>query len=758
MRNLINQAVQGQERTGVERLRDSGRLGYRAATYQSSQVDDSLAQAIKRFGQQSAELYGTYKQAKVKQADERSNEIIRKLTPEQRREAISNGTLLYQDDPDAMQALRFKSGRDAAYEVETELQQKIQGGNFKTAQELTDYRQARMVDKAKAYADAAGIDLNDRDYQRGFNADIVRREAAAYDLHARKLSEQNQNIAQMVATSDLGNMFDDESFLRSPTGPKDFADYFSYNLAHGGIPTAEMATGVLRQSLENNVSKPGAEAFFQTVGDQSVLMYGQPMKIRDIVGNQALENFKVQAGEAAFSRNRDTYKAFTFGLQDASQQVNPHKGLAMLEQLEGQLRKAQPSDAVTQQFQQVTNARSRLLGRLEEDSVTRATAMDKQVKAGNRLAMFDAKYAQRIQGDNVSTDWRTSETNENTGEFKAEDAANFAINTMSRIDQMQLTDDQKDSLKLQYLRADYADGPIRKHFQTLTGDAVNQYNGLVTAESAEVTDKNTQRIREFQRIYQRDPATIASLYPEQAALAERVGLMERSGIGLETMVDSERRRKGLTREEQILQEQKWSEFLRNSKTSIRYLPSPLRDAARTLYDSELYRTGDETAAQGVVNGWLDKSAVLFKKGNQSGDGASLGAVQKRTLMVDPQDANSWTQGRDILKDTIRQIARAKPWINEGDITITETPQGIQLNDATSSLGLPLISPQHLREEYLTRQQQQQAELAKKANQKIDAYKQQQNRRKASPVGGLAAPTKGPLKPAWASGAATRKDQ
>lgn len=736
MRNVINQAVDNQEHAGIQRLRDSGRLNYRAATFQPDPVDTSLSQAVQRFGQAAAQMWGDYREVQISQADERSNEIIRKLTPEQRRDAMANGTLLYQDDPDAMQSLRFKSGRNAAFEVETELHQKIQDGAFKTAQELTDYRQTRMADKAQSYADAAGIDQNDRDYQRGFNSDIVRREAAAYDLHSRKLSEQNQNIAQMQATSDMGNMFDDESFLRSPTGSKDFADYFSHNLMRGGIPTAEMAKGILRQSLENNVSKPGAETFFQTVGDQSVLMYGQPMKIRDIVGNQALENFKVQAGEAAFSRNRDTYKAFTFGLQDASQQANPHKGLAMLEQLEGQLRKAQPSESVTQQFQQVTNARSRLLGRLEEDSVTRAKAMDKQVKAGNRLAVFDAKYDQRIQGDNVSTDWRTFETNENTGEFKEEDAANFAINTMSRIDQMQLTDDQKDNLKLQYLRADYADGPIRKHFQTLTGDAVNQYNGLVTAESSEVTDKNTQRIREFQRIYQRDPATIASLYPEQAALAERIGLMERSGIGLETMVDSERRRKGLTREEQILQEQTWAKFLRSSKTSIRYLPSPLRDAARTLYDSELYRTGDETAAQGVVNGWLDKSAVLFKKGDQSGDGASLGAVQKRTLMVDPQDANSWTQGRDILQSTIRQIAKAKPWINEGDITITETPYGIQLNDAASSLGLPPISPQHLREEYLLLQEQQKAALAKKADQKIDTYKQEQNRRKASPLGGL----------------------
>lgn len=732
MRNLISQAVEGQERTGVERLRETGRLSYRAATFQAGRTDDSLAQAIQRFGQQSASLYGDYRRVQTQQADERSNEIIRKLTPEQRREAIANGNLLYQDDPDAMQALRFKSGRNAAYEVESEIQQKIQEGAFKDQQELGEYRQTRLEAKAKSYAEASGIDVNDHFYQKGFNADIVQREAATYDLHARKLSEQHQSIAQMEATSDLGNMFDDEAFLRSPTGSKDFADYFSYNLAHGGIPTAGMALGVLQKSLSDNVGKPGAETFFETVGDQEVSMYGKQVKIRDLVGNEALENLKVKAGESAFNRNRDAYKNFTFSLQNASAQSDPHQGLAMLQQVEAGLRQAQPSDAVTQQFQQLTSVRSHLLGQIREDSVARAKAVDKQVKADNKQSMFEAKYAQRLRGDNVSTDWRTFETNENTGDFKEEDAANFAINTMNRIDQMKLTDDEKDNLKLQYLRADYADGPIRKHFQTLTGDAVNQYNGLVTAESSEVTDQNTQRIREFQRIYQRDPATVASLYPEQAALAERISLMERSGIGLETMVDADRRQKNLSKEERILQDQKWATLFTGSDSSVPYLPNSLRNAARTLFDSELYRTGDESSSKKVVNEWLEKSVVPF-----SADGdKTVGAIQKRTLMVDPQDANSWTQGRDIIQSTIRAIAKAKPWINEGDITITETPYGIQLNDAASSLGLPPITPQHLREEYLHLQQQQQADLVKKADQKIDTYKQEQKRRKASPLGGL----------------------
>src|SRR3990167_3104832 len=274
MKNTIAQAVDGQERSGVERLRDTGRLGYQAATFQAPRGSNGVSEALLNFGENATRLYGTYKDVQKTQADERSNEIIRKLTPEQRRAAVANGSLLYQDDPDAMEALRFKSGRNAAFEVETEIKQKIAQGGFKTQQELMEYRNTRMADKAKAYAESVGIDSADQHYQRGFNADIVQRDAAIYDDHARKISEQTQAIAQMETVSDLGSMFSDEGFLRSDTAAGDFANYFSASLAKGSIPTEGMAVSVLQESLAQNAAQPGADVFFKNIGDQSVTLYG----------------------------------------------------------------------------------------------------------------------------------------------------------------------------------------------------------------------------------------------------------------------------------------------------------------------------------------------------------------------------------------------------------------------------------------------------------------------------------------------------
>lgn len=738
--NSIKQAVDGQERTGVEKLRNTGRLGYRAATFEAPQQGEGIGQALLQFGRNAATAFGAYKDHQQSLADERSNEIIRKLTPEQRRKAVANGSLLYQDDPDAMQALRFKSGRNAAFEVETEIREKIAQGAFKSQQELTEYRNTRLEDKSNRYAESVGVDPTDADYQRGFNADITQRNAAIFDEHARKLSEQTQAIAQMETTSDLGSMFSDEGFLRSSSAPADFANYFTASLAKGSIPTEGMAVTVLRDSLAQNAAQPGADVFFKGIGDQEVTLYGKQMKVRDIVGPEVLENYQVKAGEAAFKRNRELDQGFTFGLQDALAQTDPHAGLSKLAAMQGQLYKIQDTNVVTSQTKALDAARGRLLAQIGEDSKTRVKAMDKQIKTDNKALLFETKYAQRIAGDNVSTDWRTYETTADTGAFKDEDAANFGIKKIAEIDRMSLPQEEKDRLKLEYLRADFSEGPFRKHFQTLTTDAMNQFQGLIVAESAEVGSDNTARIRDFQRVYQSDPATIASLYPEASALAERVSLLEKSGFGIETMVDAERRKKGLSKEEQIIQEQKWSEVLSSSASSVPYLPTPLRNAARTLYDSELFRTGDEGTALATVNDWLRKSTVSFEASSGAADGKTVGAVQKRTLMVDPQNAESWSAGRDILNQFIRDIAKARPWINEGDITIRETPNGIVLSDAVSSLNLPPISTQYLRQVYVLQQQEAAAKASaqrqKAAAEKINSYKAEQKRRQDSPFGGL----------------------
>ncbi|MEG9625253.1 hypothetical protein [Pseudomonas guariconensis] len=693
------------------------------------------------FGEASARFYQSYDRAAEQKADARANEILAKMTPEQIRAAKADGTLLLQDDQRGMRALNFKTGRMSAYEVDTDIQQKVAQGAFKTQKDLVEYRNKRLNEALKSYADAYGIDAQDEDYTRGFSADIVQRSAAVYDHHARFLSQQIQATAQMQTASDLGGFFADEGFLRSPTGPQDFANYFTASLASGAIPTDGAAVSALRDALSQNSAQPGADAFFKNLGDKEVVLYGRPTKIRDIVGPEVLESYQVKAGEAAFRRNRDLDQKFTFGIQDALAQSDPHAGLSKLDRIQGGLNQIQSTNMVTSQTQALNAARGRLLAQIAADSQKRVKEMDKQIKSDNRLGLFEAKYAQRIAGDNISTDWRTFETTPDTGDFKEEDAANFAIRKLDEIDRMDLTPQEKDAEKLKYLRVDPANGPFRKHFETLTDDAMRQFQGLIAADSVIPSEANTARIRELQRIYKSDPDTLSALLtPEQTVLMERIDLMERNGIGLETIIDADRRMKGMSREEQILQERKWGELLTGSDSSLPYLPANLRNAARTLYGSELFRTGDEQGALNTVKSWLEKSTTSFTAKDGKGDDKPTGMVQKRTLMVDPQDAQSWRQGRDVINEAVSKLVEKMPWLNPGDITITESPQGILLNDPSSTINLPPITTDYLRQYHLAKQAEAQRAAQKdreeRADKKIDKYKQEQARRKAQPFSSL----------------------
>ncbi|UZT50094.1 internal virion protein [Enterobacter phage 01_vB_Eclo_IJM] len=105
-------------------------LDYQAANVQGQTGDSGLAKALTDFVSTGAGVYKQFQDKAKDLGDERSNEIIRKLTP-QRREAIQNGTLLYQDDPYAMEQLRVKTGSQRC-DADDEINVQIQNGEFRT--------------------------------------------------------------------------------------------------------------------------------------------------------------------------------------------------------------------------------------------------------------------------------------------------------------------------------------------------------------------------------------------------------------------------------------------------------------------------------------------------------------------------------------------------------------------------------------------------------------------------------------------------
>ena len=87
MAEAIGNALQGVKGFGTQ-YQPKGKVATaRGATFEAPQGNDGLAQAMKTFVGTAADTYNQYDTAMKSRAEERSNEIIRKLSPDQRRQA-----------------------------------------------------------------------------------------------------------------------------------------------------------------------------------------------------------------------------------------------------------------------------------------------------------------------------------------------------------------------------------------------------------------------------------------------------------------------------------------------------------------------------------------------------------------------------------------------------------------------------------------------------------------------------------------------
>ncbi|WP_085589362.1 hypothetical protein [Pseudomonas sp. B14(2017)] len=722
MANTINEALQNQERTGVEALRNTGRIGYRAVNVQAAPVAPSALSSLAQFAQQGVRAYAGYRQAQVKRADARSDEILSKLTPQQRRDARANGTLLYQDDSDTMAALARKVGRNGAYDLDLELQQKINEGKFKTQEDLQTYAVQRRIDASKTYAEANGIDPQDKDFNLGFNSDISHRNNALADTMAQHLSKQYQASMVMQGTTELNSLLEDPSILQSEHGPQQVADYLNHQLETGGIGDEQMAVSILQRSLQGAAGRPGAAAFVKGLRDKTVNLYGKPVKVSDALGADQMDEFESRAAHATFTHNHDLSTKFGVALQNAGANPDTAAGIATLNQLEIQRQKIQGTDMQTPEAQQILQMRATILSNQKAQQGQRQSQQVKLQQHSNKMAALQARFDQRFNGESASTDISTMPSDENTGTWSEQDSVNFAVQKLAQIDgNSQLSDEQKNTEKLKYLRNDSSNGGFRKFFQQLGDDAQRQYQGLVVSPSTQISDATTDKINQGMAVYKADPATMAAVYPEQAAFYERLMNLQSSGLGLDVAVEDDRTARAATKEQQQLADQKWNDLKTGSDSSVPFVPAPLDAAARTLFNAEMYRTGDEGRAKAVVNDFLGKTTTTF-----GSDTKTLGTVTKRALMLDPQDPTSWQAGRELLSQHMDALAAEHPHMNKEDLEVVETPRGIFITDPWHTINMTQpITTQML--------QQEAADQTRKASaDKIDLYRQEAGRREMDP--------------------------
>lgn len=685
MASKLSAALSGLPAQGVDRLRGAG-----AMTVQTAQVGvdpsyaakSSLLNTVGKLAEVGADAYMQYDQKAQKRADERSNEIISKLTPEQRRTAMQNGTLLYQDDPYAMKALKEKTGRNAAFLLDDEVAQKVQRGEFRTRQEMEEFRHQRLQDGSVSFASEFGLDHNDPDFQRGFSSNITERNIQLYGSHDNFLSDQAKKGAMLNTKMELDGALKDPDVLRSPSGADFFDNYVKQGLQSGIIPSDDEATQMIANNLGGIVQKPGGATMLMNLEGKTIKLHGKDITYKALLGDEQWNNMVVKAQHAEFQNDAKRTEKFNLDMNSALNQSDLNQGWAMLQAQKAELDKIQPGEQMTPERAQLIQAETQMQDRLRQESAATAKATDDARKSQNKDMVLEASYLKRINGDYVSTDFKDQPTNENTGEFKHSDSVNFANRKLAQIDQMNIPDGQKDKLKLQYLRADSKDGPFRTQIGTMVTDAAQEWqSGVINGKMP----MDTPAMNKLRQLRNSDPNLIAQLYPDQAELFQTMDMVDKYGVDPQVLLDADKARMNITKEQQI-EDSKSFEAMLNSSDSpeIARIPGSMRDMARKIYDSFKYRTGNADGAAQQVSKFLKDSTTTFQSDDI--DGETYGVIPRNSLQVN-DDVDSWKQGKDLIDQSVKSIIATNPWVTNKQVSVYQQGDSIRVMDTTGTINL-----------------------------------------------------------------------
>uniref|UniRef100_A0AAU7VG86 Internal protein n=1 Tax=Enterobacter phage vB_EclP_26 TaxID=3161160 RepID=A0AAU7VG86_9CAUD len=656
-------------------------VDYQAANVQAPTGDSGLARAFTNFVEAGTGLYKQFDDQRKTQADERSNEIIRKLTPQQRRDAIQNGTLLYQDDPYAMEALRVKTGRNAAFAVDDEINVKIQNGEFRTRGEMEEYRHQRLQDAAKSYAEEAGINPADEFYQRGFNDNITDRNIAIYGSFNKYFSQQSEQTAMLNTRIEMNSFLNDGDLMRSPEAGKTFMAYMRDGLTTAAIPSDQRAREVITQTVRDAIQKSGGSNFLQQVRGERLTLNGVDATVEEIVGPDVFNAAVVEAQGTEYKLVAKYQEDLALGVQSAVLQDDPTIGLAQIQKLKAQNNQLQPGEELTPQRQMLINAEASLLEAVKRKSAEQAKENTKLIQTQNKQLVIDDVYQRRLNGENVSTNYEDLPVNESTGEFKRSDMNNYAMSKLAQIDKMDIPEASKDAQKVALLRADTNNGPFRNAYKTLTDDAAGEWQAAVIR--GQYDPDKMQRFESLRRAYTQDPSSFAALYPDQASLFTTFDQMDKMGLDPQTMIEADKQAASQSREMRIESDKAWQELKNDSQNKeLSRLPTSMDASARKVWDSWYYRTGNADAATQNTQKWLNENTVTFNSEGQ--DGRSIGMVSKQQLMIG-DNPESWQVGRDVIETARQQLIKTNPWVVNSQLSVVEQNGSVFLQDATGTI-------------------------------------------------------------------------
>lgn len=680
---LGNMGVQGADRI---------RGGAATLNFQAAQVgvDPSYEQKADEIGNVSNTLqtlgntFGNWMQKKEvtgkKTGEDRANYLMQHFTPDQLQKARADGVLQFQDDPYAMKALNMKVGQTISMDVDNDIAQRIDKGEFNDRKSLEEARAKAFNEQAKKLAESYGVDFQNNDVQSGLNSQVTERNITLYGKHDSWLDQSLKNKAQLQHKTENASLYSDQSFLQRP----DAVDAVFGNLNNqkrlGGWDDTTYQSNV-KSDIADIAARPGGAAWLANAEGKSVkLADGSTINAKAMFSQDQWDGLKLKAASAAFDQDAALKEKFNLSLSTIQHNPNIDEAEAQLAALKEDYNSRVPGKASTPERDQIIALEQNLIAQRAAQNEQLKKQLVKKNQDTNKMKVFDAQFNKRLSGKFVPTDYSNMPSNENTGDFTKADAVNYANYKLAQIDQMGLTQDQKDDLKLKYLRADADKGPFREIMGTMVSDAQKEWSGAVMNGKM---PEQTPAMDKLRQIRQKDPVLFAQVYPEQADFFNTIDTMDQLGVDHQVIIDADRQAQNQTKEMRFEADKNWADLKNDSKApELARIPTTLDGAARKIYDATLNRTGNNDMAKQQVSRFLQENTVTFT--GEDVEGSTIGVVPRNLLTV-TSDPASYKQGQVILEHAMKGIAEANPWVTNKNLDVSAQGNNIYITDTTGQI-------------------------------------------------------------------------
>lgn len=720
--------MRGTERVPAARggaLKNTGRGNYRMANIEAPQAKQKPNWA--GLVEAGAKLYGAHSEFADERGKKRSEQILAELTTDERRQAIQDGRLLYQDDTYAMKHLKIAVGRQAAMEKDIETQRMIQQGTkgLRTKEEIDQYL-AEDYHRAKAIvASDLNVSEDDPDLLAGWNDNYQRRAIALRESFDQVESKRFVDKAVMSSTAEAVSMFKDPTVLAEPELAGTVIQYMQNKYAQGTIPTPEAYSMILKQSLQGVAASPNSTQTLLYLADEPVEIHGAQVTLRQFMGEAEYDNLIMESENSTLTKQhsvRSELGGFEAGIRAQITMGNFDEADRMVDDLDTRNAGLQGSDLASQFKDQIISLRSSVTQARAQALASQRAGLEKQNVISSEVEQWRRLFTARSQGAMISLD----PSAQGDMQYANESYKAFFSQTSERADEMlasgRITPELHASIQMETAALSPEDSPARKAITENVTLAKSQLAAMAVLDDDKIDfEKDFEVFNRLGLMFNANPIEFAAIAPELAGQVQVAAKINSLGLdGNKALLDAYRANKDMDDAQRQLKRQEWMDRTISSNfRSLAQVDKGLMDAGYTIYQaltanninpSEAADAAHEIISENVAFISMDKSSGV------AGDRMKRGAISKKRLMTNPSNPDSWRTGQELVEKTFQGFVSENKGLTKHGWSIHQMPQDpdMLVIKHISGINPRLIKLSEVREQAAQAEALRQQELHEKA--------------------------------------------